>query len=354
LVAVAIAAALRERWIANKIAAPWAAAALLAEVAVVATVSVGDYPAAVGLAIGLALWALALGVTAIPLGFPWLREAAVVPAAGSGLALIYSQQPAAGTVALVVAGAGVLLGVLGVWLMMTRESVWGRPALIGSAAADLTAGVAGLSLLPEVESLVIVLVAIGVKLLGLSVVARSPVAGAGAVWSLTGAWLLFAIEAVAGNPQWLVVPVGVGLAATSDLVRWQLRRRGPSGVNLLPVDAVAAALIVGPSLVQTVTRSVAFGLLVMMLGGLLVGWGTATRIRRRLAIGSAAVVSGAVMLLVVPLARIIPQFRGPALWATVIVLGMALIGAAVTIERGRSRLRLTIGQLRDLTADWES
>ena len=59
------------------------------------------------------------------------------------------------------------------------------------------------------------------------------------------------------------------------------------------------------------------------------------------------------MMLVVPLARIIPQFRGPALWATVIVLGVALIGAAVGIERGRSTLRLTIGRLRDLTSGWE-
>jgi hypothetical protein len=354
LVAVAIGASLREGRIAHRTAAPWAAAALLAELAVVATVSVGDHPAAVGLAIGLALWALALGVTAEPLGFSWLREAAVVPAAGSGLALIYSQQATGGTIVLVVAGVGLMLGVLGVWLMMTRESLWGRPVLIGSAAADLTAGIAGLSLLPEVESLVIVLVAIGVKLLGLSVVFRSPMTGGGAVWSLTGAWLLFAGEAVAGNPQWFVAPVGVGLAATSDLVLWQRRRSGSSGVNLLPVDVVAAALIVGPSLVQTVTRSVAYGVLVMTLGGLLVGWGTATRIRRRLVIGATSVALGALMLLVVPLARIIPQFRGPALWATVIVLGMALIGAAVAIERGRSRLRLTIGRLRDLTADWES
>ncbi|NNC91435.1 MAG: zinc ribbon domain-containing protein [Acidimicrobiia bacterium] len=353
LVAVVFAASLRERWTTLRTVAPWAAAALLAELAVVATVSTGDHPAALGLAIGLALWALALGVTAEPLGFPRLREAAVVPATGSGLALIYSQQPAAGTVALIVAGVGVLLGVLGVWLMTIRESVWGRPVLIGSAAADLTAGVAGLSLLPEVESLAIVLVAIGVKLLGLSVVARSPAAGTGAVWSLTGAWLLFVSEAMAGNPQWFVVPVGVGLAATSDLVRWQLRRGGSPGINLLPVDAAAATLIVGPSLVQTVTRSVAYGVLVMTLGGLLVGWGAVTRIRRRLVIGAATVTSGAVLLLVVPLARIIPQFRGPALWATVIVLGMALIGAAVTIERGRSKLRLTIGRLRDLTADWE-
>jgi hypothetical protein len=148
--------------------------------------------------------------------------------------------------------------------------------------------------------------------------------------------------------------VGVGLAATSDLARWQLRGGGSPGINLLPVDAVAATLIVGPSLVQTVTRSVAYGVLVMTLGGLLVGWGAVTRIRRRLVIGAVTVTSGAAMLLVVPLARVIPQFRGPALWATVIVLGMALIGAAVAIERGRSRLRLTIGRLRELTADWES
>lgn len=352
--ALALVLVLRARPSFARVAAPWAVVTFVAEVSATATGGAGDrLETGFGLAAGLALWAIGLGLAASPLQLPWLRDATVIPALGSGVALIYARRPDPGTAVAVVAAVGLLLALAGVWLKANRESVWGRPVLFASAAADLVAGITGLTLLPETSALIVVLVAIGIKLLGAGLLLPSPVAVGGSVWSFTAAWVLFAVDAAYGNPQWFAVPVGLAVAVTSDLTRRRARTVGPTGVILAYLDALAAVLILGPSLVQAVQLSVAYGLLVMLLGTLLTGWGLLTRIRRRLVIGAGSVVTGALLLVVVPLARVIPQFRGPALWATVIVLGVALIGAAVGLERGRSTVRVSVQKLRELTSDWD-
>ena len=337
-----------------RLAAPWLAAAVTAELVAVVAGGEGDRgPVGFGLATGLAFWTIGMGLAARPLALPWLREASVLPALGSGLALMYVTQPDPGGAVLAVAAFGLVLGVAALWMKLTGDSVWSRPILLASVAADLVAAVTGLTLLPDTTSLIVVLVAVGIKLLGAGVWLPSPVAAGGSIWSFTTAWLVFAAEAAGGNPQWFALPVGVAVAVTSDLTRWHFGRSSTTGPDLIYLDGVAASLILGPSLVQTAQLSVAYGLLVMLLGTLLVGWGIITRIRRRLIMGAAGVVTGALLMVVVPLARVIPQFRGPALWATVIVLGVALIGTAVGLERGRSTVRVTVQKLRDLTSDWE-
>jgi hypothetical protein len=352
--AVALALVVRARPSFARVAAPWAVVAFVAEVAAMATGGAGDrLQTGFGVAAGLALWAIGLGLAASPLQLPWLRDATVIPALGSGVALIYARRPDPGAAVAFVAAFGLLLALAGVWLKANRESVWGRPVLFASAAADLVAGVTGLTLLPETSALIVVLVAVGIKLLGIGLVLPSPVAVGGSVWSFTAAWVLFAVDAADGNPQWFAVPVGLAVAVTSDLTRRRAETVGPTGTMVAYLDALAAVLILGPSLVQTVQISVAYGLLVMLLGTLLAGWGLLTRIRRRLVIGAGGVAAGALLLVVVPLARVIPQFRGPALWATVIVLGVALIGAAVGLERGRSTVRVSVQKLRELTSDWD-
>ncbi|MDF1597218.1 MAG: hypothetical protein P1T08_14155 [Acidimicrobiia bacterium] len=352
--ALALALVVRARPSFARVTAPWAVVALVGEMAAIATGGAGDrLQTGSGLAAGLALWAIGLGLAASPLQLPWLRDVTVIPALGSGVALIYARQPNPGVSVAVVAAVGLVLALAGGWLKANRESVWGRPVLFASAGADLVAGITGLTLLPETWALIVVLVAVGIKLLGAGLVLPSPVALGGSVWSFTAAWVLFALEAADGNPQWFAVPVGLAVTVTSDLTRRRAGTVSPTGTILVYLDALAALLILGPSLVQTVQISVAYGLLVMLLGTLLAGWGLLIRIRRRLVIGSGGVVTGALLLVVVPLARVIPQFRGPALWATVIVLGVALIGAAVGLERGRSTVRVTVQKLRDLTSDWD-
>jgi len=111
--------------------------------------------------------------------------------------------------------------------------------------------------------------------------------------------------------------------------------------------------VAAPPLFEMLATSVAFGGLAAAFGTALVLYGIATKVRRRVVVGGATVVLAAVLLIAVPLAPLVPQLHGPALWIALGVLGALLISAATMIERGRRRFAELRTSLDELTAGWE-
>ena len=68
-----------------------------------------------------------------------------------------------------------------------------------------------------------------------------------------GAWLAFATEALAGNPHWITVPIGITALAVVELFRHDRRaaKLSPGSTELLALEYAAMAFVVGASLVQT-------------------------------------------------------------------------------------------------------
>ena len=169
------------------------------------------------------------------------------------------------------------------------------------------------------------------------------------------AWAIFASEAMGGNVQWISTPLALALLVDVELARYDRRRRGleASSQELVLVELMAMALFVGPALAQTLLVSTAYGLLGIVQGVLLAIWGTATRVRRRALGGFLAAAVAALLMIAVPLAELIPQFRGPALWATIFGIGAVLIVIASTIEQTRRRFVEIRTSVESMMQGWE-
>ncbi len=357
ILALGLSAAVRWRGLREEWWGPWAT---LAALAVLATVAGGAEGArtATGLAVaaGLALWAAAAALAAAPLGLPGLRFAAAVLALAAGGAMSYALQPpletrVAGAVA---AGAVATLAALAVW-RWGEASPWLRPLLLFAAGANAAAVVLAATAWPRRSLLVAALGAAGLEALVAGLVMLLAALLYAAPLLLVSAWLVFASEGLTGNAQWFTVPIGVAVLAVVEVARWDRRRRGraPSTPELEASEYAGMAFVVGAALLQIVTRSAAAGLVAMLLATGLGLWGITTRVRRRVYVAAGSVALAAFLMVAVPVARIIPEFRGVALWATVGAIGVVLIGAAVAIERGRARLAATVQRLDELMEGWE-
>ena len=139
------------------------------------------------------------------------------------------------------------------------------------------------------------------------------------------------------------VSAGIALILLSVDLR-SVRNAGPR---------MLMAFMVGASLLQVITRSPAYGLVAVVAGIVILGWAAATRLRRRAIGGAAAIVAASVLMVAVPLARIVPQFRGIALWATIAAIGGAMIAIASTLEQGKARVAATVTRLDELMEGWE-
>jgi hypothetical protein len=69
--------------------------------------------------------------------------------------------------------------------------------------------------------------------------------------------------------------------------------------------------------------------------------------------GAATVVVAAILMLAGPIAKLVPEVRGPALWGLLAAAGLVLIVAATMLERGRERLTTFVRRLDDLMEGWE-
>lgn len=355
--ALLIGVARRSDWIGDEWVWPWGALAACATVTVIAFVPAGSRaPVGWSVAGGLVMWSVAAALSARPLAAPWLREASAVALVATGLSAAYATAAEAGEIVAVGIGAGIAatLSAVATW-RWRAESPWARPLVVTATLANASAGVAAASMLPDRSLMVTVLAAAGLQAIAAGAQRRTRDYFHAGVALLLSSWLTFASDALSGNPHWFTIPIGLAVIVMVDLTRWDRNR--PDSSALIPdlslVDYLGMAFFVGSSLVQAVTISAAFGVLAMGLGALLCGWAAVTKLRRRLYGGIGAVVLGAALVVAVPVARIIPEFRGLALWATLFGVGAVMILTATYLERGRARVRLGVRRLEDILEDWE-
>ena len=60
-----------------------------------------------------------------------------------------------------------------------------------------------------------------------------------------------------------------------------------------------------------------------------------------------------VLMIGVPLARLVPHFRGTALWIAIAALGAVLVVVATSIERSRATVEAVARRVGELTEGWE-
>jgi hypothetical protein len=309
-----------------------------------------------GLAGALALWALAAALAATPLDAAWLREAAAVLALGAGGTLGYATEPTPGerVAGSILSGAGAVIAAVAVWARRSR-SPWIRPLVLYASVAHLAAIVVGATQLPERPLLVASLAAAGIEALALGIILRTPGFVYAGLPLLLGAWITFASEGLEGDPQWYTIPIGLTILGLVETARWDLRCRelDPARDEVTAAEYLGVAFLAGAGLIRTLVSSPAFGLIGIGFGILVIGWGAVTWVRRRVFTGAGLVVLSGFLMVAVPLARVIPQFRGVALWATLGAIGTVLIVIAVNLERGRAMVQAGIRRLGELMEDWE-
>jgi len=325
-----------------------------------ATVGNQRHPYALAVAAGLALYASGAASAAQALGRSWLRESAAAIAVASLATALYDWQPAVEQSVTIAVGAALasLVASLGIW-RSRPTSEWLRPLAVSASLASAGAIFLALAAWPNRGPLIITLLVIGAEATAVGLTLRHPTPLYAAPVVVCAAWLLFATDALRGNPNWLTSPIGLAILATVELARWNRRLGEPRGNamvirnGLLVLEYTGMAFLVGAALVQTVFVSVWYGLLGVALGVALVGWAAFTRVRRRTEVGGGVVLLSLFLMLTVPVVRVIPQFRGIALWVSVVAIGILLLVVATTVEQSRARVRAGIQRLDRLMAGWE-
>jgi hypothetical protein len=169
------------------------------------------------------------------------------------------------------------------------------------------------------------------------------------------AWIVWAHGALDGNPQWTTVPIGLTLLVIVGLVRRAYRERGSrvDGDEVQLLELVGVAFLVGASYVQVFTVGLQYALLAAALGLGVVVWGVLTRVRRRLVAGCVVVLTALLLLVLVPLAHLLPAFTSAAVWVAIACIGLVALMAATLLEQGRAVVRRGIDELHHLTEGWE-
>jgi hypothetical protein len=370
---------------AGRVAGDWAVpVGLLAAAAIAGVLIAGRAPGAVagvpaglpglGVAGGIALLACAAGLAATPLGLPALRPAAGLLTFGAVQVLLAAARtsPARWALATMALAVAATVGCLAGWWTRWQtppqvEPAGGEPGRAGwswrtswlAALVPLAGAAAGGGLVAAAVDGRYGLLAAGLLLIGLEAAAGSlllarPGLGRLAPPLACGAWLELTAEAIGGDPQWLTIPVGLTLLVVVEMTRAQRRRGGrPLDHELRLLEHAGMLLVVGAALVQTVTRATSYGLVAALLAIALCVWGAATRVRRRVVVGSVALLLALFGMIAVPVAQLVPEFRGAALWIVLTVVGLVLVAVAVSLEQGRARLASAVGRIDRLMQGWE-
>jgi hypothetical protein len=343
--------------------------------AAVALTLVGAAVAGLGwLALALAASAAAAALAAAPLGLPVLRPASGLLAFGAVQALLAAvRMPASGwalaTLALALAATA---SSLALWWAGQRRPASTDPEASGagragwswetswlSALLPLAVSAAGVGMLAAAMDgrpglLAAALLVIGLEAAVGGLLLARPGLGRLAPVLACGAWLELTADAIGGDPQWLTVPVGLTLLVVVEMSRAQGRRAGrPALPELRLLDHAGMLLLVGAALVQTVTTTTSYGLVAGLLGIGLCVLGAATRVRRRVVVGSVTLLLALFGMLVMPIAQMVPEFRGAALWIVLTAVGLVLIAVAVSLEQGRVRLAAAASRIDRLMEGWE-
>jgi len=282
-------------------------------------------------------WVAAGFATAAPVPFAWAVAAsdAAMSVTGSGLAL-----------------AGFVAGLL---LHARRPAGrWLGPVAGAAIATEGLALVPAWWALPRHDLLIVVLVAVVAELVATAVIVGRPELHVLAPLPALAAWLLYAADTLAGNPNWFTIPIGLTVLVMAGLVRWIRRARGgdPAGADVVAIELLAMSCLVAWALAEVVAGRLWNGLLAVGVGVALAGWGIATRVLWRVRFGAAAVVVTVVLLIGVPLSGAI-TWRGVSLWITLGAIGICAIAAAAAIDSGRDRMRGIAHQLDEMTGGWE-
>jgi hypothetical protein len=321
-----------------------------------------------GVAGGVALLACAAALAASPLGLPALRPATGLLAFAAVQVLLAAGRaaPARWALATMALAVAATAGCLAWWRNLERT-----PEQVGQAtrwtlgtswlaALVPLAGAAGVGALVVAGidgrrgPLAAALLVLGLEAAAGSLVLARPGLGLLAPPLACVAWLELTAEAVGGDPQWLTVPVGLTLLAVVELTRGLRRRAGtPVDQQLRLLDHAGMLLLVGAALVQTVTSATVYGLVAGLLGVGLCAWGAVTRVRRRVVVGSVTLLLALFGMIAVPVAQLVPQFHGAALWIVLTLLGLALVAVAISLEQGQARLASAVGRIDRLLQGWE-
>jgi hypothetical protein len=211
------------------------------------------------------------------------------------------------------------------------------------------------TLLPDRAPLVAALLACGTEMAAAGLVLRRAGPLIAAPLLLVGAWIAFATEAFAGNPQWFTVPIGLAALAVAEVIRWDHRRRGMPvrTPELVALEIAGMVFLVGASPVRVVQGSTWAGLVGVVLGVLVAIWGPLTRVRRRLWFGVATTVGCLLLMMLVPLAQRLPDVASAVPWLLLGAVGVAVVAIATALERGRTRLRAALHHIGELLDGWE-
>jgi hypothetical protein len=314
-------------------------------------------PAAHGaLAGAYAMAAVAAGLSATPCELPRLREASgLLVAAALGEALLWVDASAGTAVAVLVAtGVGSMVVALILWRTGVRRG-W-APA-IGTFSALISAASVFVALLalPDRSPLVAALLVCGIESAAAGLMLRRAEPLVLSPLLLSGAWILFAREAFAGDPQWFTVPLGLAVLAVVEVLRWDLRRRGKPthAPELLALEIAGFAFLIGASPFGVTQGSSWAGAVGVALGVMVAGWGALTRVRRRLWLGLAAGVGSLLLMVIVPLAQEPPDVAGAALWVLLAITGIAVVLVATALERWKARIGAGMHRLGVLLSGWE-
>jgi hypothetical protein len=355
---------------------------LLAASATTGVLIAGGSPGAVvgvpfglpGLAVaaGWGLLAAAAGLAARPLGRRALRPAAGLLAFGAFQVVLAAGRtpPARWALATLTLAVAATASCLALW--WTRRQTpgepepsqvdpagWSRRTVWLDTLVPLAAAAAGGGLLAAAVDGRRSLLAAGLLVIGLQAAAGSLVLARPGLGRLApplacGAWLELTAEAIGGDPQWLTIPVGLTLLVVVEMTRAQHRRaRKPFAPELRLLEHAGMLLVVGAALAQTVTRTTSYGLLAGLLGIGLCIWGAATRVRRRVIVGSVTLLLALFAMIAVPVAQAVPEVHAAALWIVLTAVGLVLMTIAVSLERGRARLTAAVNRIDQLLQGWE-
>jgi hypothetical protein len=208
---------------------------------------------------------------------------------------------------------------------------------------------------PRRDLLEVALLVLGIQATTAGIVLRRPEPLYVSCLLFCSAWLLFASESLVGEVQWFTVPIGISLLSMVGIGRAARTRRNdpPTSPDLLSLEYLGMTFVVGAGLAETIVTSPARGLFAVALGTGLAAWGALSKIRRRVLFGAGAAMLAVALMLGGPIARLVPNVTGAALWIALAATGVVLIVLATGLERGRATFTATIRRLDSLMEGWE-
>jgi hypothetical protein len=313
-------------------------------------------PAGQAVSAGWALAAVAAALAAEPLRRHWLRITTVLLASAAAVTFLYGMDAGSSEIVGVAVAMAVATTIaIAATAATGRATAWRRALLVGAGLSAWAALTTAITELPDKTLLVGALIAVAAQSVVIGRVLRMSALLMAGPPLLSLSWMLYASEALGGNPQWYLVPLGLALIVMAGLLRWTRRQAGKdvATIDVVALELAGVGFIAGASLVQTATDSLGYALVAIAEGVTFALWGAVTKVRRRLAAGVGVVIVAVVMLIAVPLLPLMPEWRGATLWVAVAGLGLAAIIIATFIERGRAKVGAWVTSLSETLDHWE-